>query len=124
MKIKSLLLLGCALPLYAAGQIQAPAAGPADLAAAVPAPVFRSAFPQAQGGMPAAPGDWRGLNAEVGQFHNGHIDTSKWEARNAAASSGPAAPTAPAAAAPGHKHGHGMHHGHGNHDGQKPGSKP
>ncbi len=140
MKIKSLLLPGCAFALMAGAQAQAP--GPADPAAAVPPPVYRSAFPATQADPLAAPGDWRRLNAEVGQFENGHVDIIKWEARNAGAAR-PVAP-APGAAPPpamGHKPGQGMHHGHGSHgvqgspgtgtgnsqgshDGHTPGSKP
>lgn len=117
MNIKSLLWPGCALALMTGAQAQVP--GPAEPAAAVPPPAYRSVFPAAQAGALAAPGDWRRLNAEVGQFENGHVDIIKWEARNARV-------TQPAASAPGaashpatdHKHGHGMHHGH------PPGSKP
>lgn len=115
MNTYSLFLLGCGLALQAGAQ----APGPADPAAPVPPPAYRSAFSPPNPDALAAPGDWRRLNADVGQFENGHIDIIKWEARNAAAT-GAAAPK-PATAAPpasGHPHGHGMHHGH------KPGSKP
>lgn len=128
MKTIPLILLGCALPLYAAAQAEAQAPGPADPAAAVPPLAYRSVFPPAQGAALAAPGDWRRLNAEVGQFQNGHIDIIKWEARHATAT-GPVPPAAPSAAAsaPGHKHGQGMHHHHGGqgaHGSHQPGSKP
>ena len=84
MKIKSLLLLGCALPLLAGAQAQ----GPSDPAAAVPSTAYRSVFPPVPGAAPATPGDWRRLNADVGQFLNGHMDIIKWEAGQAPGASG------------------------------------
>lgn len=131
MNTKLLFLLGCGLALHAGAHAQAP--GPADPAAAVPPVVYRSAFSPPQPDALAAPGDWRRLNADVGQFENGHMDIIKWEARNPAAPGAAAPIPAPAAAAPpasGHQHQHGMHHGHGTHgghgkhDSHKPGSKP
>lgn len=137
MNTKTLFLLGCGLALHAGAQAQAP--GPADPSAAVPPTVYRSALTPPHPEALAAPGDWRRLNADVGQFENGHMDIIKWEARNAAGARTPVpAPASPSAPAPatgapsptGHQHGHGMHHGHGAHgghgmhDGRKPGSKP
>jgi len=128
-KINSLLVPGCALLLHAGAQAQAHS--PDDPAAAVPPAAYRSVFTPASGSLPAEPGDWRRLNAEVGQFRNGHVDIIKWEAGHAPgtpdASGVPATASPPAPPAPparGRNHPHGQHGGHSSHANHPPGSKP
>jgi hypothetical protein len=82
----------------------AAAAGPADPAAPVPSPVYRSAFAGAGGGVEQDTVAWKKANADVAQFPRGHIDLLKWENGEGAAPA--AAPPAPAASPTprGHQH--------------------
>lgn len=82
------------------------AADPADPAALVPRPAYRSAFEGTPSGIEEETVDWKKANAEVGQFPRGHIDLLKWEEGQGAAAPARPAGSAPArpAAPRGHQH--------------------
>ena len=92
--------------LAAATCVPALAADPADPAAAVPQPEYRSVFEGQPAGVEEGSVDWKKANAAVAEFPRGHIDLLKWEERHLAPASTQGQPPAPApAAAPrGHQH--------------------
>ena len=75
---------------------------PADPAAPVPPPAYRSVFNQTATGVETGATPWPRANADVGQFRRGHVDLLKWEQQQQ-----PSAPAAPGATPhPPHVHHH------------------
>lgn len=76
----------------------------ADPSAAVPAPIYRSAFDTGPRGVVEDRLDWKDAHARVGEFPRGHGDIVRWEERQQSPqASPPGMPGGPAT--PGHRHG-------------------
>lgn len=88
-------LLAALAPTLQAAPAAAP--DPADPAAAVPRPHYRSVFSDTPTGVEQEAVPWNRANAEVARFPRGHIDLLKWEQGQAGKSAPAAAPPSTAA---------------------------
>lgn len=110
--MKIIIIAAAAAAAVAGVAVAQPLGAPADPAAPVPGPVYRSAFQDLPAGVEEGQLDWREANADVARFPRGHADYVAWEEQQAggrppAGAAPPAAPPAgatPPARQQGHRH--------------------
>lgn len=94
-----IIIIAAAAAAAVAGVAVAQPLGPADPAAPVPVPVYRSAFQDLPAGVEEGQLDWREANADVARFPRGHADYVAWEEQQAGGRP-PAGAAPPAGATP------------------------